>query len=60
MTWTCWAVVDDKEILNIGIGENAAIARYLIDYNHTLKKPWAWHVEKYGVRVVKLECKEVE
>lgn len=51
MTWTCWAVVDDKWILGIGDDEYDAMDSFF---------RYKWGAKKYGVRVVKLECREVE
>lgn len=61
MTWTCWAVVSDKEVY--ATGDNPEYAKEMYFHDCTWRgqqKPWEWHVEQYGVRVVRLECKEVD
>ena len=59
-TFECWTVVDGKQILSFGEDRDGAIDSYLRDCNwRTKDNPWEWHVEKYGVRVVRLECREV-
>lgn len=50
-TYECWAVVDGKEILGIGDDEYDAMESFFRE---------KWGSEKRGVRVVRLECREVE
>lgn len=58
-TYECWAVVDGKGILlSVGEDKYKAVENYRPGCSPN-NEVWKWYVNSYGVRLVKLECKEV-
>lgn len=61
MTWTCWAIVNSKEIWATGVSPEDAKEMYFHDCTwRGQQKPWEWHVEKYNLRVIEVTVTEKE